>query len=178
LIGAVENQKVAVNRPTSNGNAWFVNNLINTSNAKEEMDQLKVIDNKVSATFNNSFTSNTSIKNTSFTKDSTATIKLLSYHPDTMVYQSTNNNEGYAVFSEIYYDNWKAKIDGNPVDINKVNYTLRGLNVGAGSHNIVLYYDKGSNTTDLIEKTASWTILLLMIVMIALWIKPFVITNK
>jgi hypothetical protein len=41
-----------------------------------------------------------------------------------------------------------------------------------------LYYDKGSNTTDLVEKTASWTILLLLIVMIALWIKPFVITNK
>jgi uncharacterized membrane protein YfhO len=95
-----------------------------------------------------------------------------------MVYQSNNNNEGYAVFSEIYYDNWKAKIDGKPVDINKVNYTLRGLNVGAGTHSIVLYYDKGSNTTDLVEKTASWTILLLMIVMIALWIKPFVITNK
>ena len=178
LIGAVENQKMAVNRPTANGNAWFVSNLVNTQNAKEEMDQLKVIDNKVSATFNNSFATNSSIKNTSFTIDSTATIQLLSYHPDTMVYQSNNNNDGYAVFSEIYYDNWKAKIDGKPVDINKVNYTLRGLNVGAGTHTIVLYYDKGSNTTDLVEKTASWTIILLMIVMIALWIKPFVITNK
>ena len=62
----------------------------------------------------------------------------------------------------------KVQIDGKPVDINKVNYTLRGLNVGAGTHNIVLYYDKGSNTTDLVEKTASWTILLLMIVMIVI----------
>ena len=133
---------------------------------------------RIPPSFNNSFATNSSIKNTSFTKDSSATIQLLSYHPDTMVYQSNNNNDGYAVFSEIYYDNWKAKIDGKPVDINKVNYTLRGLNVGAGTHTIVLYYDKGSNTTDLVEKTASWTILLLMIVMIALWIKTFVITNK
>lgn len=169
LIGSMENQRMAIPRESRNGNAWFISQLLSSPGAKQEMDVLKTIDNKNVATFNASFEKNKTISQSSFVKDSLSKIELKSYHPDTLIYNSSNQNDGYAVFSEIYYDNWRAEIDGKPVDLNKINYTLRGISVPKGNHTLKLYFEKDSYKTDIIEKVLSITILLLMIVMIGLW---------
>jgi len=170
LIGAAENKKIVVPRNTANGNAWFVNELIFTKDASDEMDVLKTIDNKNKASYNASFEQNKDINNKIFIKDSFANIKLTNYHPDTLLYVSDNKNDGYAVFSEIFYDNWKAEVDGKPIAINKVDYTLRGIMVPQGKHSIKLYFNKGEGNTDTIEKFASLTILILMGGLIITWI--------
>ena len=59
-----------------------------------------------------------------------------------MIYISNNANEGFAVFSEIYYkDGWKATIDGKESQIIKVDYTLRGMQIPKGKHTIEFKFD-------------------------------------
>ena len=50
LIGADSNRrKGIIPRPSANGNAWFINQLVGAANAKLEMDELKTIDVKKEA---------------------------------------------------------------------------------------------------------------------------------
>lgn len=156
-----------------NGNAWFVQSLSPAKDAAEEMDLLKKSNPKSQATYNADFEQNKTLSTASFILDSSSSAKLNSYHPDTMVYAVNNAYNGYLVFSEIWYDNWRVEIDGKPAQLNKVDYTLRGLAVPAGKHNIKMVYDKGQSTTDYIEKYLSLAILLGMFIMIGLWAKGY-----
>lgn len=167
------NRRGVIPRTTMNGNAWFVQNLSSAKNAADEMELLKKSDPKTQATFNSDFEQNKTLSASSFVLDSSSSAKLNSYHPDTMVYTVNNANNGYLVFSEIWYDNWRVEIDGKPAQLNKVDYTLRGLAVPAGQHTIKMVFDKGKNTTDYIEKYLSLAILLGMLLMIGLWIKNY-----
>lgn len=167
------NRRGVIPRTTMNGNAWFVQNLSTAKNAADEMELLKKSDPKTQATFNSDFEQNKTLSAASFVLDSSSSAKLNSYHPDTMVYTVNNANNGYLVFSEIWYDNWRVEIDGKPAQLNKVDYTLRGLAVPAGQHTIKMVFDKGKNTTDYIEKYLSLAILLGMLLMIGLWIKNY-----
>lgn len=64
-------------------------------------------------------------------------IKMESYRPNKIVYAFDSPEKQLVVFSEIYYpDGWKAFIDGKEVEIRKVNYLLRGLEVDKGAHKI------------------------------------------
>ncbi|HEY1046610.1 MAG TPA: YfhO family protein, partial [Bacteroidia bacterium] len=160
-------------RFTYNGNAWFVRSLKAYPDALQEMNALKAANNKNEATFNSGFKSNKGLSAGEFIRDSSAYAKLTSYHPDTMRYEVNNANNGYLVFSEIFYDDWRAEIDGKPVTVNKVDYTLRGIPVPAGKHNVKLYFDKGPESTNMIEKTLSIAILIGMLVLIAMWLKSY-----
>jgi hypothetical protein len=70
------------------------------------------------------------------------TVKMVSYAPNKLVYNVNATDKGLAVFSEIYYsDGWSATVDGKPADIQRVNYLLRGLEIGKGNHKVVFTYD-------------------------------------
>ena len=135
-----EGRSVPAVNPNANGNAWFVEELIKVSNANEEILALKDLDTKRKAVINT--TKNSSLTNYAFAKDSLASIVLENYRPNQLTYQSQNKSKGFAVFSEMYYENgWKAYIDGVEKPIYEVNYALRGLEVPSGDHKIEFKFE-------------------------------------
>ena len=140
-------QEFASINPDANGNAWFVSKIQTVNSADEEMKALDKLDTKNVAVIgpsvnNDSYSVSSSALENNFTKDSLATIKLDLYKPNHLKYTSTNTNNGFAVFSEVYYKNgWTAMIDGKETPIQRVNYTLRGLEVPKGKHTIEFKFE-------------------------------------
>lgn len=134
-----QGQQFAMNNTFANGNAWFIENVKVVNSSDEEMRALDSLDTKKVAVVNKN---NFKIEKKSFIKDSLATIKLVVCKPNHLKYSSNNSNEGFVVFSEMYYKNgWKATIDGKESPIYNVNYVLRGLQVPAGKHTIEFKFE-------------------------------------
>lgn len=130
-----QGEEVVMQNPYSNGNAWFVQQVIAVPNANEEMMALSELDTKATAVVN--ATKFPALHQKQYSVDSLAMITLTHYSPDKMVYHSKNAHDGVAVFSEIYYPHgWQAYIDGQQVPIQRVDYVLRALEIGAGEHKI------------------------------------------
>lgn len=152
IIQSDENgQKLALQNPAANGNAWFVEKIKFVNSANEEMKALDSLDNKNIAIISNGSDSkgvsnsksySKAFQKQDFIKDSLASIQLVSYKPNQLKYVSNNSKEGFAVFSEMYYQNgWKATIDGKDAEILNVNYVLRGLQIPAGKHTIEFKFE-------------------------------------
>lgn len=125
-----DNQLQYVENDQINGNAWFINTLTAVSNADAEIRALDTLKTKISAVLNKKHH-----ESKSYTIDSEASIELIDYAPNKLVYSSTNRNDGFAVFSENYYKNgWQVTIDGQEVPHYNVNYVLRGLEIPKGNH--------------------------------------------
>lgn len=125
------------------GNAWFVRNIKYVSNANEEIEGINSIDIRNTAVVDNKFKS--AINGCeNLIKDSTASITLVSYEPNKLTYKTSSTNDGVAVFSEIFYPEWSATIDGQPVDIARANYILRSLYIPKGEHTIVFNFNPKS----------------------------------
>jgi hypothetical protein len=140
-------QEFPTMNPDANGNAWFVKEVKMVNSADEEMKALDKLETKEVAVIapteiKGSYSvASRGIKN-KFTKDSLATIKLDLYKPNHLKYTSNNTDDGFAVFSEIYYPKgWKATIDGKETPIYRVNYTLRGLDIPKGKHTIEFKFE-------------------------------------
>ncbi len=125
---------------TACGNAWFVKDYNFVANADEEIVALKTINPHNKAVIDEQFKDE--LNGLNITKDSLADIKLVSYFPDKMVYQSSASSEQLAIFSEIYYPKgWEVSIDGKKASHFRANYVLRAMRVPAGQHEIVFSFE-------------------------------------
>lgn len=140
LLQTNDGESVAVTNPFINGNAWFVSELKTVNSADEEMKVLGKIDTKNAATVSNAEEVKLALP-ARFAKDSLATLKLEEHLPNAIKYTSNNTQDGFAVFSENFYNGWKATIDGKEVDIHRVDYVLRGLAIPKGKHTIEFTFE-------------------------------------
>jgi hypothetical protein len=140
LLQTNDGESVAVTNPFINGNAWFVSELKTVNSADEEMKVLGKIDTKNVATVSSADEGKSALP-ARFAKDSLATLKLEEHLPNTIKYTSNNTQDGFAVFSENFYNGWKATIDGKEVDIHRVDYVLRGLAIPKGKHTIEFTFE-------------------------------------
>ncbi len=67
-------------------------------------------------------------------------VKLTRYEPNQIDLTTDNPNDGFLVLSEIYYQGWEARIDGDPTRIYRTDHTLRGIFVPAGERRIEFIY--------------------------------------
>ncbi|MBK7095149.1 MAG: YfhO family protein [Saprospiraceae bacterium] len=139
IIQKKENAEVFSNNPNAMGNAWFVDSLKIVDNANQEIDEIGKTNVRTTAIINKQF--NDYVK--SFDPLPLGDISLSSYAPDRLEYKYKSSEEGFIVFSEIWYgekNGWKAYIDGKPADFIRANYVLRGMKVPAGDHKIVFEF--------------------------------------
>ncbi len=135
-----EGKSYAALNPDANGNAWFVESLVEVQSADAEIEALDSLDVKREAVVNT--TQFPALKREMYPVDSTAGIILTTYKPNHLTYRSENPNKGVAVFSEMYYRHgWNAYIDGKPAPYFKANYALRALELPAGDHTVEFKFE-------------------------------------
>jgi hypothetical protein len=130
----------ALSNPYALGAAWFVNDVKLVANPDSEVLALNKIDPAVTAVVDKAF--ETQVAGFKPVADSTATIKLVSYQANHLVYESNTAAEQFAVFSEVYYkDGWNVYVDGKPSDYVRANFVLRAMKVPAGKHKIEFKFE-------------------------------------
>ena len=139
-----QRQTVPILNPHAYGNAWFVNKVQYVNNANEEIDALDSIIPTETAVVDARFKDVLKGATESY-KDSLSSIRLTSYAPNRLTYETNNAQDGIAVFSEIYYpDGWHVTIDGQPAELARADYILRTMYVPAGQHTIEMRFDTTS----------------------------------
>ena len=139
-----QRQTVPILNPHAYGNAWFVNKVQYVNNANEEIDALDSIIPTETAVVDARFKDVLKGATESY-KDSLSSIRLTSYTPNRLTYETNNAQDGIAVFSEIYYpDGWHVTIDGQPAELARADYILRTMYVPAGQHTIEIRFDPTS----------------------------------
>ncbi|EDP70574.1 hypothetical protein FBALC1_07443 [Flavobacteriales bacterium ALC-1] len=149
----------------ANGNAWFVSELKQLTDANIEIKTLDSLNTKTKAvTTMSDFSSKSKV--VTYQVDSTASIQLKEFQPNYLKYESDNSNNGLAVFSEIYYEHgWNAYIDGNLTRHLRVNYVLRALEIPKGNHTIEFKFEPQvveTGSTIAMASSAVFGILLLL----------------
>ena len=160
IVPLQANQTVAIENPYVYGNAWFVDKVTYVKNANEELDALGKLNLRHEAVADARFQSPLG---ESKNQDSTSIVKLTAYEPNQLTYDVRSATGGIVVFSEIFYPEWTATVDGKPVEIGRVDYVLRALNVDKGHHKVVLTFDPKSVKQTETVAYLSYGVLLLVV---------------
>ena len=160
IVPLQANQTVAIENPYVYGNAWFVDKVTYVKNANEELDALGKLNLRHEAVADARFQSQLG---ESKNQDSTSIVKLTAYEPNQLTYDVRSATGGIVVFSEIFYPEWTATVDGKPVEIGRVDYVLRALNVDKGYHKVVLTFDPKSVKQTETVAYLSYGVLLLVV---------------
>lgn len=152
------NATTQLQNPYAQGNGWFVDKLTYVADANAEYAEVGKIDVSHEAVADKKFEA---ILGNTQANDSTASVVLTKYEPNSLTYTVNSAKGGVVVFSEIYYPGWSATIDGQPAELGRVNYILRALNVRTGKHEVVLEFHPSSiSTTETIAYVALVALLL------------------
>jgi len=143
LISSDGQKLQAQQNPAALGNAWFISEVKLAQSPNDEIDFIENIDPLQTVIINSEFES--SLTSKSFNKS--GDIKLKSYSPNKLVYESNSSDNQLGVFSEIWYGpnkGWKATVNGTPTNILRANYFLRAINVPSGKNEIVFEFKPSS----------------------------------
>ena len=150
--------------PYAQGNAWFVDKLSYVDNATAEINALRTINLRHEAVADKQFAD---VLGEASPLDTAAVVKMTAYEPNQLKYQVKSSKGGILVFSEIYYPGWEATVDGQPVELGRVNYVLRAMRIDGGEHEVVLsFFPKSITTTEVIAYVSLVIIALLVVVFV------------
>lgn len=157
-------QAVPVQNPYTYGNAWFVDKVNYVDNANQEIDMVGKLNLRHEAVADKKFAEQLG---ESVKQDSTSIVTITSYEPNRLVYDVHSDKGGVVVFSEIYYPGWTATVDGEEVELGRVNYILRALNVKPGNHKVELsFFPKSVDITETVAYVAYGILLIVVLFLI------------
>lgn len=160
IVPLQNNKTVPIQNPYVLGNAWFVDKLNYVSNANQELEALGKLNLRHEAVADARFKA---VLGEATPQDSTSVVKLTAYAPNQLTYEVKSATGGVMVFSEIYYPEWTATVDGKPVEIGRADYVLRALKVDKGQHQVVLTFDPKSVKQTETMAYAAYVVLLLVV---------------
>ena len=150
-------KQVPVQNPYAMGNCWFVDEVIWVDTPDEECAALSSLELHKQAVADKKFAEALDITKPEVTPlmaFDTTLIQLTSYAPNSLTYESMNERNQVAVFSEIYYPyDWHLYIvnaNGERVELPlaRVNYTLRAAVIPAGHHQLLMEFRPHAMQTD------------------------------
>ena len=153
-------QTVPIQNPYAFGNAWFVDQLDYVDNANGEIAAVGKIDLRHQAVADAKFKEQLG---EAIPQDTLSVVTITSYEPNRLTYDVSSDKGGVLVFSEIYYPGWEATVDGQPVELGRVDYILRAMNIQPGKHQVELsFFPKSVNMTETIAYIAYVLLFLLV----------------
>ena len=162
-------QTVPIQNPYVYGNAWFVDQITYVDNANKEIEAVGKIDLRHQAVADAKFKAQLG---EAAVQDTASIVKITSYEPNRLTYDVNSGKGGVLVFSEIYYPGWTATVDGEAVELGRVNYILRAINIAPGQHQVELaFFPKSVNMTETIAYIAFALLLLVLVYVIFTQIK-------
>ena len=145
-------QTVPIQNPYAYGNAWFVDRLDYVDNANEEIAAVGKIDLRHQAVADAKFKAQLG---EAVVQDTASVVTITSYEPNRLTYDVNSGKGGVLVFSEIYYPQWTATVDGQPVELGRVDYLLRAIQIQPGKHQVELsFFPKSVSTTETVAYVA------------------------
>ena len=160
IVPLQDNKTVPIQNPYVLGNAWFVDKLNYVNNANQEFEALGKLNLRHEAVADGRFKT---VLGEATPQDSTSVVKLTAYAPNQLTYEVKSVTGGVMVFSEIYYPEWTATVDGKPAEIGRADYVLRALKVDKGQHQVVLTFDPKSVKQTETVAYAAYVVLLLVV---------------
>lgn len=166
ILPLQNNQTVPLQNPYAFGNAWMIDRISYVDNANAELDALAHIDLKHEAVADKRFQS---VLGQSQPQGNVAKAVLTKYAPDQLTYSLETDKGGILVFSEVYYPEWTATVDGHPVEVGRVNYLLRAIHVKPGRHEVVLsFFPQSVRRTELVAYIA-YALLVFLTIGLIFW---------
>ena len=130
------------------------------NNANQELDAIGKLDLRHEAVADARFKA---VLGEATPQDSTSVVKLTAYAPNQLTYEVKSATGGVMVFSEIYYPEWTATVDGKPAERGRADYVLRALKVDKGQHQVGLTFDHKSVKQTETVAYAAYVVLLLVV---------------
>ncbi len=121
------------------GNAWFVKEVKMVKNADEELQMVGEINSATAVVVDERYQSQ--LEGYTSKSDPAATINLINYKANHITYESNAASEQLAVFSEIYYKDWNAYVDGEQKPYFSADWVLRAMRVPEGKHTIEFKFE-------------------------------------
>lgn len=145
-------QTVPLKNPYAFGNAWFVDKVTYVNNANEELEMVGKLNLRAEAVADKKFRD---VLGSSCEQDHHAQVIMKTYEPNQLTYEVESAKGGVLVFSENYYPEWTATVDGKEVPVGRVNYILRAIQVKPGKHQVVLsFFPKSVDRTETVAYIA------------------------
>ena len=63
------------------------------------------------------------------------------YEPERVVVDATARARRELVLTDLHYPGWKVTLDGEPADLHRVDYLLRGTTLPPGRHRVEFRYE-------------------------------------
>ena len=171
ILPLQDGKTVPVENPYAYGNAWFVNDVKFVDNANQELDALGKLNLRHEAVADAKYRELLKPVAEAET-DSASIVTITAYEPNRLAYDVKSVKGGVVVFSEIFYPGWTVTVDGQKVELGRVDYVLRALTVGPGQHKVELsFFPKSLDVTESVAYASLGLLLLLIILAVFLTYK-------